>query len=62
MAMAVIQIGQNSGMLLGPLVFGWMVESMGGWQIAFWALAPVSAIGAIAGWMAKIKQPRVGHR
>jgi len=62
MAMAVIQIGQNSGMLLGPLVFGWMVESMGGWQIAFWALAPVSAIGAIAGWMAKMKQPRVGHR
>ena len=62
MAMAVIQIGQNSGMLLGPLVFGWMVESMGGWQIAFWALAPISAIGAIAGWMAKMKQPRLGHR
>ena len=55
MAMAVIQVGQNSGMLLGPLVFGWMVESMGGWQIAFWSLTPVSAIGAIASWMAKMK-------
>jgi MFS family permease len=56
MAMAVIQIGQNSGMLLGPLVFGWMVESMGGWPSAFWTLAPVSGIGAIAGWIAKMKQ------
>jgi MFS family permease len=55
MAMAVIQVGQNSGMLLGPLVFGWMVESMGGWQVAFWSLTPVSAIGAIASWMAKMK-------
>ena len=56
MAMAVIQIGQNSGMLLGPLVFGWMVESMGGWPSAFWTLAPVSGLGAIAGWIAKMKQ------
>jgi hypothetical protein len=29
--MAVIQIGQNSGMLLGPLIFGWVVESGDGW-------------------------------
>lgn len=55
MAMAVIQIGQNAGMLLGPLVFGWVVESYGGWSMAFWILAPVSAAGAIAGWMAKMR-------
>ncbi|MDH4267003.1 MAG: MFS transporter [Deltaproteobacteria bacterium] len=55
MAMAVIQIGQNGGMLLGPLIFGWMVESWGGWQMAFWTLTPLSVIGAIAGWRAKIK-------
>ncbi len=55
MAMAVIQIGQNSGMLLGPLVFGWVVESWGGWSIAFWILAPVSVLGAIAGWRAKMR-------
>src|SRR4030043_366273 len=58
MAMAVIQIGQNSGMLLGPLVFGWMVESGGGWPIAFWTLAPVGAIGALVGWVAKMDQVR----
>jgi len=55
MAMAVIMVGQNAGMLLGPLVFGWIVEATGGWQIAFWALVPVCAAGAIAGWMAKMR-------
>jgi predicted MFS family arabinose efflux permease len=55
MAMAVIQIGQNAGMLLGPLVFGWVIESGGGWERAFWVLAPVSVLGAVAGWMAKIR-------
>jgi len=48
MAMAVIQVGQNSGMLLGPLVFGWLVESLG-WQVAFWALVPVGVLGAVSG-------------
>ncbi len=55
MAMAVIQIGQNTGMLLGPLVFGWIIESGGGWQTAFWVLAPVSILGAAAGWMTRIR-------
>lgn len=55
MAMAVIQIGQNSGMLLGPLVFGLIVESASGWPMAFGLLAPVSLLGAIAGWLAKIR-------
>jgi len=55
MAMAVIQVGQNAGMLMGPLAFGWIVEAAGGWQIAFWMLVPVCAGGAIAGWMAKIR-------
>jgi MFS family permease len=55
MAMAVIQIGQNAGMLLGPLVMGWVIESGGGWQTAFWVLAPVSILGAVAGWMSRFR-------
>jgi MFS family permease len=55
MAMAVIQIGQNAGMLLGPLVIGWLIESEGGWRTAFWVMAPVSVLGAVAGWMARIR-------
>lgn len=55
MAMAVIQIGQNSGMLLGPLIFGWAVQSGGGWNIAFWILVPISILGAISGWAARMR-------
>jgi MFS family permease len=55
MAMAVIQIGQNTGMLLGPLLFGWLVDSTGGWAAGFWVLAPVCLAGAIAGWIAKVR-------
>jgi len=55
MAMAVIQIGQNAGMLLGPLVMGWIIEEGGGWQTAFWVLTPVSVLGAIAGWNTRIR-------
>jgi predicted MFS family arabinose efflux permease len=55
MAMAVIQIGQNTGMLLGPLLFGWLVDYTGGWATGFWVLAPVCLAGAIAGWIAKVR-------
>jgi MFS family permease len=54
MAMAVIQVGQNSGMVLGPLILGWVIESFG-WQTAFWSLAPVSVLGAISAWTARIR-------
>jgi len=54
MAMAIVQIGQNLGILAGPLIFGWMVEGWG-WQTAFWILIPVSISGAISGWLAKMR-------
>lgn len=54
MAMAVIQIGQNSGMILGPLIIGWVVESFG-WQVAFWCMTPVSVLGSISAWTARIR-------
>jgi len=54
MAMAVIQIGQNSGMILGPLIMGWVAESFG-WQAAFWSMAPVSVLGSISAWAARIR-------
>jgi len=55
MAMGILQTGQNAGILLGPLMFGWVVEFLGGWQTAFWVLAPISAIGGIAAWITKMK-------
>lgn len=55
MAMAVIQIGQNAGMLMGPLLFGWLVDYTGGWASGFLALSPVCLAGALAGWFAKVR-------
>jgi MFS family permease len=57
--MAVIQIGQNMGMFLGPLVFGLLIEYWG-WQAAFWALAPICVIGTISGLIANFsRQPPI---
>ena len=53
--MAVIQLGQNGGMLLGPFVFGMVVGETQSWYTAFWILAPVSALGAGAAFLAKIR-------
>jgi MFS family permease len=55
MAMGVIQVGQNVGLLLGPLVFGSIIQFFGGWHMAFWALVPVTALGIVAGWTARME-------
>ena len=55
MAMAVIQVGQNAGMLLGPLGLGWIVEKTGSWLIAFLWLIPVCIVGSVAAWRAKVR-------
>ncbi|MGC9333693.1 MAG: MFS transporter [Anaerolineae bacterium] len=53
-AMAVIMVGQNAGMLLGPLVFGALAEASG-WPAAFASLAVMSALGLLAGWLARVR-------
>ncbi len=53
-AMAVIMVGQNAGMLLGPVVFGTLAESAG-WTAAFASLAVMLALGLLAGWRAKVR-------
>ena len=54
MAMAVIMVGQNAGMLLGPIVFGALAEQSG-WPAAFASLAVMSALGLLAGWLARVR-------
>jgi MFS family permease len=53
LAMGVIMVGQNAGMLVGPVIFGALVESAGGWPLAFGSLAVMCLLGAVAGWHAK---------
>ncbi len=54
MAIAILQVGMNAGMLFGPLALGWLIET-GGWSVAFGALAPVCIAGAIAAWATRVK-------
>jgi MFS family permease len=55
MAMAVIMVGQNAGMLIGPIIFGALIESAAGWPAAFASLAVMSLLGLLAGWLAKVR-------
>jgi len=48
-------VGQNAGMLAGPIVFGALVESAGGWPLAFGSLAVICLLGLLAGGLAKVK-------
>jgi MFS family permease len=55
LAMGVVMIGQNAGQLLGPAVFGLLVEGAGGWPLAFGSLPLVCLLGVLAGSLAKTK-------
>jgi MFS family permease len=52
--MAVLALGQNLGMVIGPAIFGPMAESMG-WAVAGYLMIPITAIGIIAAWLAKVR-------
>jgi len=54
MAMAMIMVGQNGGMLLGPVIFGALAEGAG-WSAAFISLSGLAALGFVAGWLAKVR-------
>lgn len=52
--MAVVTLGQNLGMFVGPMVFGAIVESSG-WAVAGYWMIPALVLGLIAGWMVKVR-------
>jgi hypothetical protein len=53
-AMTVATMGQNAGMLLGPVIYGTLVESAGR-SAAFASLAAMCALDLLAGWLAKVR-------
>jgi MFS family permease len=55
MALAIMQLGQHVGTLLGPAAVGWTIELTENWQAGFWTLGPVCAIGAAAAWITRVK-------
>ena len=54
LGLAVLLIGQNVGQLLGPILFGQIVESAG-WATAGYWMIPFCLLGFISGWMVKIR-------
>ena len=52
--MGVVALGQNLGMVVGPAMFGRIVDSMG-WTAAGYSLIPVAAIGVVAILLARVR-------
>jgi MFS family permease len=52
--MAVLALGQNLGMFIGPAIFGALVASMG-WVSAGYVMIPICIVGIIAAWLVKIR-------
>lgn len=54
LGLAVILIGQNLGSLLGPILFGLIVEKSG-WTMAGYMMIPFCLLGFLSGWMVKVR-------
>ena len=54
LGLAVVLSGQNLGSLLGPILFGQIVEKSG-WVVAGYLMIPFCLLGFISGWMVKIR-------
>jgi MFS family permease len=45
LALSIVTIGQNGGILLGPTLFGRAMESAGGWPLAYAMFVPAGLLG-----------------
>ena len=52
--MAVVSLGQNLGLVIGPVLFGKLVESLN-WAVAGYLMIPFCLAGFLAGWMVKVR-------
>jgi MFS family permease len=55
MGMAGVVMLQNLGLLLGPVMFGRIVQATGNWELAGYVLIPISLLGALIGWFVKVR-------
>jgi predicted MFS family arabinose efflux permease len=54
LGLAVISLGMNLGIVIGPLFFGMFVETMG-WAVAGYWLIPVCLLGFLSGWLVNVR-------
>jgi len=52
--MGIAALGQNVGMFIGPVLFGYLLETVS-WQTTGYVMIPICLIGIIAACMAKIR-------
>jgi MFS family permease len=52
--LAVILVGQNLGLLVGPFMFGQLVNHLG-WVLAGYFLIPVCLLGFFSGWKVRVR-------
>lgn len=52
--LGVVILGQNVGMLIGPTLFGFLVERTG-WVMAGYLMLPICALAVVCTWLAKIR-------
>lgn len=54
LGLAVIMLGQNLGMFVGPVLFGQLVESLGWFAAGAW-MVPVALLGFLAAWKVRVR-------
>jgi nitrate/nitrite transporter NarK len=54
LGLAVVALGQNLGMVIGPILLGGLVESIG-WAPAGYWMIPICLLGFVAGWLVKVR-------
>jgi len=52
--LAVILVGQNLGQLIGPVLFGGLIERLGWVSAGYWMI-PICLLGFVSGWMVKVR-------
>jgi MFS family permease len=52
--MAILALGQNLGFVVGPAVFGLLVQAWG-WAGAGYACVPITLAAAAAGWFVRVR-------
>jgi predicted MFS family arabinose efflux permease len=54
LGLAAILVGQNFGQLVGPVLFGALVKTLG-WTPAGFLLIPICLLGFLCGWMVRVR-------
>ena len=48
LAVSMVTVGQNTGIFIGPILFGRVMESSGGWTLAYTMYVPIAFLGIVA--------------